>query len=428
MLRSVALRAALAASLMATQSSAYAQAQASASDQAPQTPKGSATKVLVIPYQPIFRSADVKKTNQATEYLNAELGSKETVEIVRAGTSIPGQVPASMDEAMAALERARTAEADHRIDEAIAARREAIDLMEKNAPAIPEAKDYILAHHRLARALLWTAKDKEAQAVMKAAGRMSPNLQLPPEEFSRLYRSMFRGLRQELEKEVPAEVLVRSVLPGAEVSLDGRSMATAPVRLLRVPPGKHILSATVEGAKPTHAILTVPSGKKLEYTVAFGETVGGPSVGKVADSITENSLPKDAVAAAQSAGKAAAVDFVVVGGLAKDEDHFNVHTFVLDVPSGKLKQLEVSQFDLDLLTAESDVLRVVIGVEQSLESFDGALASANDIDKGIRRTAVVTEVEAGPDFSVRRKKVKKKVRKGPRKVIRGQSSDFDIKD
>ena len=424
-------RVAVVVALAVPQARALAQAQPAAADQAPPNPAESAevdaTRVLVIPYQPIFRSAEQRKANQATEYLNQELGSKAEIVVLRAGTSVEGQERPTLDAALEALERAKQAEARHQIDAAIEARREAIALMEENAPAIPEAEDFIMAHHRLARALMWRGRDDEAKQVMSTAARMDPNLALEPSEFSLLYRRWYSGLRDDLRSAGRAQVLVRSVLPGAAISIDGREMDTAPVRLQEVLPGKHLLSATAEGAEPTKAVIEVQPGEEKEFVIAFGATVGGPTVGRVADSITENTLSADAVAAARKAGQSADANYVVLGGLAKDEDHFNVHTFVLDVPTGKLKQLDVTQFDLDLLTAESDVLRVVLGVEQALDAFDGALASAQTIEQRIRRAETVNSVSAEPDLSVRRtvkKKKKKKKKIGPVRAV----TDIDIKE
>lgn len=429
MKRPALTRAVVATALMAAAPRAHAQAQPAAADQAPPSPTEApdATRVLVIPYQPIFRSAEQRKANKATEYLNQELGSKASVQVLRAGTSIEDQQRPSLDEAIDALEEAKRAEAEHRIEDAIAAREAAIQLMEANAPAIPSAEDFILAHHRLARALMWRGRDDDAMRVMRTAAQMDPNLELEPSEFSRLYRRWYADLRSELRTVGRGQVLVRSVLPGATIAIDGREMDTAPVRLQEVLPGKHLLSAEAEGAEPTRAVIEVKPGQETEYVIAFGQTVGGPTVGRVADAISENTLSSEAVDAAQKAGQSADARYVVLGGLAKDEDHFNVHTFVLDVPSGKLKQLDVTQFDLDLLTAESDVLRVVLGVEQALDSFDGALASAQTIEQRIRRAETVNSVSAEPDLSTRRtvkKKKKKKKKIGPIKAI----NDIDIKD
>jgi hypothetical protein len=407
---------------------ALAQAQPAAVDTAPPSADAAtATRILVIPYQPIFRSAEQRKANKATEYLNQELGSKASIEVLRAGVSVEGQARPSIEAAVSALERAKKAEAEHRIDDAITARQEAISLMEQNAAAIPEAEDYILAHHRLARAYMWRGRDDEARQTMMAAAAMDPNMQLEASEFSRLYRTWYRAMRKELRSAGRGQVLVRSVLPGATISIDGREMDTAPVRLQDVVPGKHILSATAEGAEPTRAVIEVKAGSESEYTIAFGETVGGPTIGKVADSITENTLSADAVTAAQKAGQSADASYVVLGGLAKDEDHFNVHTFVVDVPTGKMKQLDVTQFDLDLLTAESDVLRVVLGVEQAVDAFDGAIASAATIEQRIRRAEVVNSVNAEPDLSVQRKRTAPKQptrRRGPIRAVQ----DIDIED
>lgn len=421
----------VAASLVAPWPRAFAQAQPAAADQAPPNPASepaaNATRVLVIPYQPIFRSAEQRKANKATEYLNQELGTKATIQVLRAGTSVEGQPRPQLDEALAALEAAKKAEAEHRIADAVAARRDAIQKMEENAPAIPEATDYIMAHHRLARALMWRGQDDEAKAVMATAARMDPNMELDAAEFSRLYRSWYASLKDDLRSAGRAQVLVRSVIPGATIAIDGREMDTAPVRLQEVLPGKHILSATAEGAEPTRAVIEVKAGEEKEYVIAFGQTVGGPTVSRVADAISENTLSGEAVAAAQKAGQSADARYVVMGGLAKDEDHFNVHTYVLDVPSGKLKALDVTQFDLDLLTAESDVLRVVLGVEQAVDTFDGALASAQTIEQSIRRAETVNAVSAEPDLSDRRtvkKKKKKKKKIGPVRAV----TDIDIKD
>lgn len=119
-----------------------------------------------------------------------------------------------------------------------------------------------------------------------------------------------------------------------------------------------------------------------------------------------------------------------MGGLAKDVDHFNVHTFVLDVGSGKVSTLDVTQFDLDLLTAASDVLRVVLGVEKALESFDGAQTDIRSIDAKVRSTKVVNEVDGGPDLASRTVKRDDKPTRDTNRPIKPlrPTNDFGIKD
>ena len=54
------------------------------------------------------------------------------------------------------------------------------------------------------------------------------------------------------------------------------------------------------------------------------------------DAIAQNSIPAKAVESAASAGKEAGAKYVICGGIAKDEDHFRVHTYVVDVGASKI--------------------------------------------------------------------------------------------
>jgi len=412
------------AALLATS----AAAQDKAPEAKPSAPSEGTTTVLVIPYQPIYRSAKQSKANTATEYLNRELDTKKTVKVLRAGIAIEGQSKPSLSAVDEALEAAKSAEQAHRIEEAIGHRRRAIVAMAENASALESAEDFIVAHHELARALFWASKDQEAQEVLRVAAGMAPNMELPADAYSRLYRARFGELRDELRSSPRAELLVRSVIPGAEISIDGRPTDTAPVRLVKILPGKHIIGAKAEGVDPSRMVVEVKD--EGEVTIGFGRTVGGASVSRVADAIAENALPTPALQAAQQAGREAQASYVVLGGLAKDVDHFNVHTFVLDVGSGKVSTLEVTQFDLDLLTAASDVLRVVLGVEKALDGFEGTETAVRTIEPQIRPTQVVNEVDGSPDLA--RRTVERKPKKDdkgnrPIKPLR-PTNDFGIKD
>jgi hypothetical protein len=405
-----------------------AAAQDKAAEAKPPAPSEDTTTVLVVPYQPIYRSARQSKANTATEYLNRELDTKETVEVLRAGVAVEGHSKPSLQAVDQALEAANSAEQAHRIEEAIGHRRAAIEAMAANASALDSAEDFIFAHHELARALFWAARDDEAEKVLRVAAGMAPNLELPPREYSRLYRARFAGLRDELRASPRAELLVRSVIPGAEITIDGRAADTAPVRLVKVLPGKHIIGARAEGVDRSRMVVEVED--QAEVTIGFGKTVGGSAIGRVADAIAENALPAPALEAARQAGREAKAGYVVLGGLAKDVDHFNVHTFVLDVGSGKVSKLEVTQFDLDLLTAASDVLRVVLGVEEAIEDFDGTQTEVKTIEAQIRPTEVVNEVDGSPDLAQRtadRKPKQDKDGNRPIKPLR-PTNDFGIKD
>lgn len=378
----------------------------------------SGDKVLVLPYQPIFRSVEQKKVATATNLLNKELGQKDGLVIIRGAVANgSGATPPTLDAVKAALAAAEKAEASRDIEAAITARRDVIAQMEKSAGALEDPEDYILAHHQLARALMWAAQDAPAKKVLDEAARMGPSFELPVKEYSRLYRRWFRDIAKKVVDDKRGELFVKSGLPGAKVFLDGREMDVAPVLLQKTVPGKHLLTAMVDGVPTYGGVVDVKSGKKTTFTVSFGGSVGGDSVGDVADAIAANALPSSAVKSAVQAGKAAGAKFVVAGGMAKDEDHFNVHTMVVDVNKASVKHLKVVDFDLELLTAEADVFQIVAAVDEAVKKFDGA-PSLKTIENRIRSQSTINEVDASPAKVERRRKKVKTDKDGKRRVFK----------
>lgn len=392
-----------------------AAADAPAGDAAP-----AGTKVLVLPYQPIFRSVAQGKVATATQLLNKELTQKDGLVVIRgavANGNGNGTKP-TLDSAMAAKKEAEEAEANRDIGAAITARKKVIAEIEKNAAAtIEKADDYILAHHYLARAYFWSGNDKDAKRAIEDAARLRPSFEVPAGEFSRLYRKWLRKAGTKIMKNKRGELFVKSGLPGARIYLDGREMDVAPVLLQKVVPGKHLLTAVVEGVPAFGGTVDVKAGKKATFTVSFGGSVGGDSVGDVADAIAANSVPKSAVKSAIAAGKSAGAKFVVAGGLAKDEDHLNVHTFVFDVDKGSVATLDVVNFDLELLTAEADVFQVVNAINNKVQKFSDGAANVKTIERRIRSQSTINEVDASPTAIARRRKTVDK-KAGPRRVFK----------
>jgi hypothetical protein len=376
-------------------------------DKAPAGTPGqkSGPSVLLVPLQPVFRSVPPNKIQTANDLLQKELNQKDTLVVIRGGISkdegkaaaAPGD-PKDSGGTKALADAADKAEANREIRKAIDLRKKAIDEMEKHAAKIsPDA--YVMAHHLLARDLMWAGDDKEAMEAIDTAARMRPALPLDSKDFSRLYRKWFQRASETALSAKPGDLLVSSVLPGAAITLDGRSMDVAPVLLKKVVAGKHLIGATIEGVPPYAAVVDVKPQKKNEIVVTFQETMGGSAVGVVADALARNSIPKKAVESAAQAGKEAGAQFVVLGALAKDEDRFHVHPFVVEVASAKIAQLGIVDFDLDLLTAESDVLRVVQGVSDSVGKFTSNDKEVQVIDKRIKMQSTVNEIAAAPSLT-----------------------------
>lgn len=374
--------------------------------------------VLVLPYQPIFRTVEQEKALKVTKYLDDAI--TEDLNVIRGGIADENAKSPSLEAASAAQKAASEAEARKDIEAAIAKRREVLAAMEANASALDDADQYVDALHHLARALMWAGQDAEAKAVMADAARMSPSFKLEPSDFSRLYRKWFLDIAKKVVKEKPGELLVKSVLPGATILLDGREMDVAPVLLQKAVPGKHLLGAQVQGVPPYKAIVEVKPGQKTDFRVTFGGTVGGAEVGEVTEAISTNSVSKAAVKAAVQAGKNAGADFVVAGGMSRGENNFKTHTFVVDVKSGKMQPLEVVDLDFELLTAEADIIRVARMVEDAMKSFSAPKPMIAMIDARVSGKTTINTVDARPDTSVLsgRRTTKSRSKDGKRRVFR----------
>jgi hypothetical protein len=386
-------------------------------------------KVLVLPYQPIYRSVEQTKAQTATDLLNKELSTKEGMSVVRGAVADEKEAASSLEEANKLQQEADQAEKERRIDDAISLRKKSIESMEKNAAAIADAETYLLAHHLLARSLMWAAQDKEAKDALSIVARMDPNMDLAADQFSRLYRKWFKAAAEEALRLRPATLTVRSTLPGAKISLDGREMDVAPVKLKKAVPGKHLITASIDGVPPAGAIVTIDDKKEGEFTISFAATRGGNAVGHVAEAIAQNELPTKAVQSAVQAGRDASAKYVVVGGMAKADDHFRVHTFVVDVEKSAVKPLEVVKFDLDLLTAESDVLRIVRGIEGSVAQFAGGQNEVKRIEDNLKVQSTVNEVIAAPTFASARTKKADAKKDDKRQIFKPlKESNVKIKD
>ena len=183
-------------------------------------------------------------------------------------------------------------------------------------------------------------------------------------------------------------------MPGATIEIDGRETGVAPIVLEKVVPGKHLVVARINGVVPYSTVVTVEAKKQTEVLAKYKDTSGGDDVGVVADSIAKNQLPKGIVQNAIKAAKSAQANWLVFGAMVKDADKFKVFTYVLNVASGKIKAIEQVNFDLELLTAESDVLRVVQAITTQLDQFDGAIGEIAKFAPRARKRNMVSKFNA----------------------------------
>ncbi|MBI2372385.1 MAG: PEGA domain-containing protein [Deltaproteobacteria bacterium] len=391
-------------------------------------PEETGTKVLVLPYQAIYRSVPQERLDEATRLLQSELDRRDGVIVVKGAQAQNAAAP-TLDVARQATSEADKAEAEKRADDAVREREAAVAAYDASPSAIEAFDEYLTALHALARAHTLRGDDDRAKATIEVAARMVPTFLPPATSYSRIHRRWSEAIGKKVPGELPGELLVNSALPGAQIWLDGRSMEVAPVLIQKVLPGKHVVRATVEGVPAFGAIVTVQPGKKTELLATFSGTAGGDSVGRVTDAISINALPPEAILSAATAGKDSGAAFVVFGAMAKAENRYTLHTYVVSVAEAKLSALEVASFDLDMLTAESDVLKIVRAANGRIESFTKPEPSVAKIEPKLRPESTIKTVSGAPQVYGAPAQIKGPIRTTPRGPIRSLSgSTVEIKD
>ncbi|MBK8012716.1 MAG: PEGA domain-containing protein [Deltaproteobacteria bacterium] len=376
-------------------------------------------RLLLVPALPIYRAIEQAKADTVTELFAKELEATGNLVVVRAGVAKTEATPSDASSIRALRAEAEAKERDNDIVLAIAARQKVIQEMLEHAEAQEGDSDLVLAFHELARAQMWAGQDAEAQATLLQAARMSPSFSVPPAQFSRLYQAWFARAAAEALTLKRGQLVVRSVIPGARIALDGRTLGVAPIHINDVIAGKHFISAMGEGVRSiAHAVEIAPE-RATEFVATFGDTVGGRSVGPLSDALMDNQITAQTVADAVAAGKQEDAAFVALAGITKDEERMHVHGYVVDVSTARIRPLDVVALDLDLLTAESDILRMVRGVAKQIRERGEGKTEVGKIDPRAIHANIVSEVsakraESGAESVGRPGKTGKE--RGPRKV------------
>ena len=388
--------------------------------------------VLLLPYQPVLQSVPQVTVDQVTGHLARELNQSDRLTVVPliAQDGTAPEAP-SLGSAEEHRQRADEAERAKNIREAVREREQVVTSIERNAAALTEIDPYVDALHRWARALMWSAADEQAQAAMARAARIMPSYPLPPAEYARLYRRWFAEKSSRVLRQPRGQLRVTSALAGATISLDGREMGVAPVMIDRVVPGRHLITAEVEGRPRYGAFVDVEGRRTQDFVATFADPSVGANARAVMQAVADNGLPPAALRAAVAAARTKGARFVVAGGVAADpsDGDLNVHTVVIDAQRRRAKALEPLDFDAELLTAESDVVQIVRAVEANVPRLSDGLSKIDWLERNppSAARAEITRADGAPaEPNDRRRALRKD---GARRVFQAsESEDLEIDD
>lgn len=349
-------------------------------------------KVLVLPYQHMNKGMPEDLGEQTTVVVAREM-SAQGINVIRAddvGESEPAPAPAASDpdaptgdpsaqaKAEKYVERAREAMSESEFERAAKYLRRAIDLMEQNADAVPDLRLLSEIYLQAGIAYFRDGMEDEGDDMLNKAVHLDPERELDAADYPPIFIRVFDRARFNVLRRPRARIEVKAK-PGATVLFDGRNLGKAPIVLTDALPGQHWVRVERPGESVQVRKIRARGNKTLVVELAGAdsdEEVDAPAAAGVLGAIQANKVAEEHVAALTKAGRKAGADFVLFGGIYKTDTAYQIRTAYVQVRSGKVGRVTDIAFDLDMLSAEIEVFKLVDDAKTQAES--GELKSPDE--------------------------------------------------
>jgi tetratricopeptide (TPR) repeat protein len=171
-----------------------------------------------------------------------------------------------------------------------------------------------------------------ADGAYRYALALAPDLVPDPENYGPDIRDAFTALKASLDKDQDASPTMLDVesVKGARVFVDGRDAGTAPVRGLKVYPGRHLVTVRSSGYKPQGVVATARPADRERLKVDLEET---PEHQQFAGAISHAQAERQLATVGpgvQELASAAKADLVVVGSLSSDGLNTKIELVLFD--------------------------------------------------------------------------------------------------
>lgn len=376
--------------------------------------KARAMKVVVLPFQAVSADVPVRSGPRVTARIAAEVHAAEGLKLVEldaamavargdtAGSTVAsnaaggdvrqtamtvagarGSAQASNRDAAQAPPVDPLTEAREAVKEATAARDardfkradaalgRALEAYAAGATQLTESSELADAYALRAAVRYATGRDEEAAASLTQALALAPDRPLPLAATSPLFARTVERVRAEQESGPRGGVRFDSVPSGLEVTLDGRPVGPAPVRVMDVPVGAHLWRAVLASGDAVGGIVDVAPNRQAVVQVRPAGT--GPDAA-LAEALASNQLDAAALEAASALGRAASADLVLLGTVARTSTGLAVDAFVLAPGDAAPRRLPRMSVDTELLEAGAPLREGI------------ATVAARGLDAGVKET------------------------------------------
>lgn len=276
-----------------------------------------------------------------------------------------------LTEAREAVKEATAARDARDFKRADAALGRALEAYAAGATQLTESSELADAYALRAAVRYATGRDEEAAASLTQALALAPDRPLPLAATSPLFARTVERVRAEQESGPRGGVRFDSVPSGLEVTLDGRPVGPAPVRVMDVPVGAHLWRAVLASGDAVGGIVDVAPNRQAVVQVRPAGT--GPDAA-LAVALASNQLDAAALEAASALGRAASADLVLLGTVARTSTGLAVDAFVLAPGDAAPRRLPRMSVDTELLEAGAPLREGI------------ATVAARGLDAGVKET------------------------------------------
>ncbi|SEU37849.1 PEGA domain-containing protein [Stigmatella erecta] len=343
--------------------------------------QGSARRVAVVPLQALSGDLTSRGGPRLTERLMSELRGTGGLRLITPPPEEPP--PDQLAPARAQVKEAEARRQQRDFAGAESALAQALEGYTTQAASLPHGQELADAHALRAAILYAQGKDEEATRAVTSALALAPGRALPLAATSPLFAHTVGRVQAALREQPRGSLRFTSAPTGVTVTLDGKRLESAPVRVAGVPPGLHLWRAELPSGEVAGGLVEVSSGQ--EAAVAIRPPGEGPSA-VLAAALAGNRLDTAAVDAAAELGRSLGVDLLVFGTVSRTEEGLALDSFVLAPDTRAPRRLPRVTLDAELLDAGP-----------RLRSLTGALAAQGAASGEAVRLPTAPAAQEAPD-------------------------------
>lgn len=350
-------------------------------------------KVLVLPYQHLNRGMPDDLGEQTTVVVAREMAA-QGINVIRAdnvggdagGSAAPAEngnpdAPVGDPNAQAKAEkymsRAQDAMEDSEFERATKLLGRAARAMESNGDAVADLRLLPEIYIQAGVAYFRDGMEDEGDDMLNKAVHYDPERTLDAADYPPIFIRVFDRARFNVLRRPRARIEVKAK-PGATVLLDGRNMGKAPIVLEDALPGRHWIRIEQPGeAVQVRAIRA--RGKKtlvVDFKGAASDPQPQANRAGVLGAVSANAVAATHIKQIAKAGKKAGADYVLVGGIYKTDTAYQIRSAYVDVRGVRIGRLTEIAFDLDMLSAEIEVFKLVD--DAKTQATAGTLSDVDD--------------------------------------------------